>query len=47
MKVAIPCSKPRNKALNDVLRSRKGGSMYDPRRFVRAKEKQRALREDA
>lgn len=38
--VKVPALAPRNKQLNDVLRTRKGGKHYDARSdYVRAKEK--------
>lgn len=40
--IIIEPPKPRNKQLNDILRTRKGGTHYDPKGdYVRAKEKKK------
>lgn len=46
-KITVELPKPRNKQLNDVLRTRKGGRMQDKRKdYDRNKEKQKARKGD-
>lgn len=45
--IVVKAPAPRNKQLNDVLSTRKGGRHYDPKSdYVRAKEKHKARRMD-